>query len=78
MSMIATRDAYGEVLVELVDVEVEERRKARGPFAVGPPLGVHLQDAQVHPELDFFHAVLADKFPHHHLARLVIPLVQQV
>ena len=41
-------------------------------------MSVHLQQTEVHAKLYFFLAILADKFPHHHLARLVIPVVQEV
>jgi hypothetical protein len=41
-------------------------------------LGVHLKQTEVNAKLDFILTILADKFPYHHLARLVIPVVQEV
>src|SRR5580658_10118338 len=50
---------------------------AEGPFAIRPPFGIHLQQSQVHPELDFVLAVLAAELSDDNLAWLVIPLIQQ-
>ena len=50
---------------------------AEGPFAIRPPFGVHLQQSQVHPKLDFVLAVLAAELSDDNLARLIIPLIQQ-
>ena len=54
-----------------------ERFVPEGPFAVRPPLGVHLQQSQVHPELDFFQSIFAAEFADDNLPWLIIPLIQQ-
>ena len=46
-------------------------------FAIRPAFGVHLQKAQVHPELNFFFSVLCFKFADDHLSRLVFPMVKK-
>lgn len=55
----------------------QQRFPAKRPFAVWTALCVHLQKSQIDSQLNFFLAILASKLPHHHLARLVIPLLQQ-
>ena len=50
---------------------------AKRPFAIRPPLGIHLQKTQVHPELDFFFSVLGFKFADDHLPWLVFPMVKK-
>jgi hypothetical protein len=68
----------GEVLEELGLVIIIDGRMAERAFAIGPALGVHLEDAEIDAELDFLDAVLARKFPDNHLAGLVIPLLEEV
>src|ERR671924_570435 len=51
---------------------------AEGTFAVGPAVGVHLQEAEIHSQLDFFHPVLSLELPYQHPAGLVFPAVQKV
>jgi hypothetical protein len=51
---------------------------AERAFAVRTALSVHLEQAQVHAQLDFIHSFLAGESPHHHLPGLVIPLIEQV
>ena len=69
---------FGAVLLQPGELEVVQRRVTERTLAVRAPLGVHLHEAEIDAQLDFFLAILAHEFPHHHLARLVIPLVQQV
>jgi len=47
-------------------------------LAVGPTLGVHLEKAKVHAQLNSFYPVFAFELPHRDLAWLVFPLVQEV
>ena len=47
-------------------------------MAVAPPLSVHLQDPQIHPELNLLKAVFALESAHDNLAGLVVPVRQQV
>ena len=51
---------------------------AEGSLAIGATLGVHLEQTKIDAELNFFLTILADKLPHHHLARVVIPVFQEV
>jgi hypothetical protein len=64
-------------LLQQINVVFQQRFPPEGAFAVRPAFGVHLQQAQVHAQLYFLQSVFAPKFSDHHLARLVIPLVQQ-
>ena len=66
------------VLLQLGSVKIEERWVAERLLSIGPAQRVHLQKPEVQPELDLFLAVFADKFPHDHLAGLVIPVIQQM
>ena len=50
---------------------------AEGPFAIRPSFGIHLQQPQVHPELDLLQPILAAELPDDNLAWLIIPLIQQ-
>ena len=65
-------------MTELIEVIVQLGGETVWALAVGPSLGVHLQQTQIHTELDFLDAILADKSPHTYLARLVIPLAKEV
>src|SRR5258706_13502602 len=56
----------------------QERNMAKRTFAVRPSFGVHLEQTEIDAELDFFSPVLRFKSAHHHLARLVFPLRQQM
>jgi hypothetical protein len=47
-------------------------------FPVRPAMRIHLQQAEVHSQLYFFLAIFADELPHHHLAGLIVPLVQEM
>jgi hypothetical protein len=65
-----------EPFQQLLEV-FQQRFVAEGPFAIRPPFGIHLQQSQVHPKLDFFQAILAAELSDDNLAWLIIPLVQQ-
>src|SRR5208282_617195 len=65
-----------DVLVKLGLVMFQQRFVAKRPFAVGPPVGVHLQEPKIHAKLDLVPAVLAFEPSDHHLPRLVLPPLQ--
>src|SRR5882724_4409295 len=49
-----------------------------GSLAIGAPLCVHLKQAQIDAKLNFFLTILSDEFPHHDLAGMIFPFVQDV
>ena len=51
---------------------------AERPFAIRPPLRVHLEQAEIQPELDLLATVLRFEPAGDHLAWLVLPLVQEM
>ena len=51
---------------------------AEGPSAIRPALRVHLQQPQIDAKLNLFPPVLRLEPAHYNLARLVIPLVQEM
>lgn len=51
---------------------------AKGLLAIGAAEGVHLEEAQIDAELDFFLPVFALKFPNDNLPGLVIPRLEQM
>ena len=55
---------------------VKKRRVAVGPLAVGTPLDIHLQQAQINAELELLLPIGALELSHHDLARLVLPVVE--
>ena len=57
-------------------VVVQPRLEAFGAESVGPAVHLHLQDAQVHPQLDLAPAVVAGDDPHQHLVGLELPLAR--
>ena len=67
-----------DVLVQPRAVILKQGRMAVGPLAVRPALRVHLQQAQIDAKLDFLAPVLGFEPAHNHLARLVVPLVQEM
>src|SRR5438067_5820140 len=66
------------ILLDFMQVIIQQRRMTKGTLAIRTPVGIHLEQSQVHPQLDFFDSILADKPPHDDLARLVLPLVEDV
>ena len=50
----------------LVLVVIQPRLEALGPLPVGPAVHLHLEDAQIHPQLDLVAAVVARDDPHQH------------
>ncbi len=62
---------------EEIGVIFEQGLAAIGMFAIGAPLGVHLEEAEIDTELNFVFAILAAEFANDHLPGLVIPLVEQ-
>ena len=66
-----------EVLVKFGLVIIKQRIVTVRPFAVGPALGIHLQEAEVNAKLDFFFAVFALEFPDDNLAGLVSPMLEE-
>src|SRR6185312_14056227 len=46
------------------------------PLAVRPALGVHLQQPEIDPQLDFLFPILPFEFPDDDLARLVRPMFE--
>ena len=67
-----------DVLVQPRAVVLKEGRMAERPLAIRPALRVHLQQAQIEPKLDFLAPVLRFEPAGDHLARLVLPLVQEM
>src|SRR5207244_1802480 len=57
---------------------VKQRFTAEGTFPVGPPRDVHLQQAEVNPQLNSLGAVLGFEFSNGNLPRLVVPILQEV
>ena len=47
----------------------EERSMTERPFAIRPPLGVHLQQTQIHSQLNFLSSVPSLEFANDHLPR---------
>lgn len=56
----------------------EEGFVAEGGFAIGPAEGVHLEEAEVDAELDFFLSVLPLEPPDDNLPCLVLPGIQHI
>ena len=68
---------FGGVVVQPLLVVLQHAVAAVRPLAIGPALGVHLQDAQVQPHLDPRLPVFRDDQAHVQLAGLVGPVAQQ-
>src|SRR6185437_11365265 len=66
-----------QMLVQPGLVVIEERIMAEGTLAIGPAFGVHLQQAEIDTQLDFFLAVLALEFPDNNLSGFVRPVLEQ-
>src|SRR5438309_1842295 len=47
-------------------------------LAIWTALGVHLKQAEIDAQLDFFGTILAGEFSNHHLAWLIIPVLEEV
>src|SRR5207253_5209434 len=61
----------GDVLAEFGLKIFEQRSVAERTFAIGPAFGVHLEDAEINPKLDFFHAIVAREFAHGNFSGLI-------
>ena len=61
-----------------LQIKLEKRRMAKRPLAVGSPFRVHLENTQIDAKLNFLLPILAHESPNYNLARLVIPLLEQV
>ena len=57
-------------------VVVQPRLEALGAMPVGPAVHLHLQNAQVYPQLDLAPAVVAGNDPHEHLVGPKLPLAE--
>src|SRR5216117_3193078 len=57
---------------------VKQRFPAERAFAVRPTGGVHLEQAEVHSQLDLLGAILGFEFSNGNLPRLVVPVLQEV
>src|SRR6266498_4105064 len=57
---------------------IEQRFTAEGAFPVRSSRSVHLEQAEVHSQLDFLGAILGFEFPNGNLPRLVVPFLQEV
>jgi hypothetical protein len=68
----------GQVLVKARLLELHQGLVAHGPFAIGSPGGIHLQEAEVNSKLDFLLSVFAGKPADYDLPRLVLPAVEEV
>jgi len=66
------------VLIEPTDVMFEERSGAERTLSIGTPLSIHLQKTEVDAQLDFLLTVFTHEFPHHNLAGMVFPFIQDV
>ena len=69
---------FGAELLDLMLEMFQERFVAIGLLAVGSSAGVHLEQAEVNPKLNFLFAVFPFKFANHDLPGLVIPRFEQV
>ena len=61
------------VFLEPILEQLQQGGMTGGTFPVGSPGGIHLEEAEIHPKLDFFDAVLGRESSDHHLPGLVIP-----
>ena len=61
-----------------VFVVVQPRLEALGAMPVGPAVHLHLQNAQVYPQLDLAPAVVAGNDPHEHLVGPKLPLAREL
>ena len=67
----------GDVFVKTGDVVFQEGRVTERALAVRAALGVHLEQAQIHSELDLLFAILPFEPADDNLPWLVFPIVQQ-
>src|SRR4030095_7981178 len=67
----------GQMLVKPGLMIFKEARIAHGAFPVRPALGIHLQQAEIHTQLDLLVPVLTLKPADNHLAWLVFPGFKQ-
>ena len=66
------------VFVEPRPIVFEQGSMAERPLAIGPPLHIHLQQAQIQPKLNPLTPVLRFEPARNHLTRLILPLVQEM
>ena len=55
----------------------EKRIAVVGTLAIGPAVHLHLEKAEIDPELQFFAAIETGNFPHFDRAGLVRPIFQE-
>src|SRR5882724_8417746 len=68
----------GDMFIEPALMVLEEGKMSERPLAIGTPLGIHLQQTQVHPELDLVLPIFGFEPADHDLSGRIIPLVQQM
>jgi nicotinate-nucleotide pyrophosphorylase (carboxylating) len=66
------------VLFETRFLVFKKRRVPQRAFAVGPALGVHLEQAQIDAQLHFLMPVASCETAHHNLAGLIIPILEEL
>lgn len=68
----------GQMLVKLCLIMLQQGSISERALPVGPPFGIHLQQAQIHSELNFFLPIFGFKPADDHFPWLIIPLRQKM
>ena len=70
--------ALVHVFLEARFLVLEKRRVSHWALAIRPALHIHLEQSEIDTQLNFFLTVAARKTAHDNLARLIIPILEEV
>jgi hypothetical protein len=75
---IVVAPVLGHVLLQPGLVVLEQGGVAHRLFAVGAAVDIHLQEPEIHAELDLRLAIPSGEFPDDDLPRLIVPILEEV